>query len=176
MLRRPAIVVLAWLAMWPVSATGASGPDLDTELARLAPIRGPAVTAATLEGRVVLVTFFASWCPPCREEFAHLNALRDAYGDAGLTVVAINVFETYDGLSTPAKLKRFLDETGPKFAVLKGDRVTGRLSSTSFEFPAWFCSVVTAGSPWCSSTCGAQPRPTSAKPSYVPRSSPCFRT
>ena len=29
------------------------------------------------EGRPVVVTFFASWCPPCTDEFAHLNKIAD---------------------------------------------------------------------------------------------------
>jgi|GEM_PF-1711873 len=48
-----------------------------------------------LEGRVVLVTFFASWCPPCVEEMVDLNTLRQAFSADELSIVAVNAFENY---------------------------------------------------------------------------------
>lgn len=138
MVRRALIILLGWLASGWAPASIASSPDVSAELARLAPIRGPAISPAALEGQVVLVTFFASWCPPCREEFAHLIPVQEAYRDAGLTVVAINVFETWDDLSTPAKLAHFLDVTTPNFAILKGDRETRRAFFDLDRIPSLF--------------------------------------
>lgn len=48
-----------------------------------------------LEGRVTLVTFFASWCPPCVEEMVDLNTLRQAFSADELSIVAVNAFENY---------------------------------------------------------------------------------
>ena len=93
-------------------------PSLD----RLAALRGAAVTDAALSDKVVVVTFFASWCPPCRWEFQHLNAVRDAYPADDVAILAINVFEDFDGLSSPEKLEAFLDDTAPRFRLLKGDK------------------------------------------------------
>ncbi len=45
----------------------------------------------SLQGRVVYVDFWASWCAPCREALPALDALYRKHGDAGFTVVAVNV-------------------------------------------------------------------------------------
>jgi len=43
------------------------------------------------EGRVVLVDFWASWCPTCEHAFGFLNSLAEDYRSAGLEVLAINL-------------------------------------------------------------------------------------
>jgi thiol-disulfide isomerase/thioredoxin len=48
-----------------------------------------------LEDRVAVVTFFASWCPPCVEQVVDLARLRHEFDDQRLAVVAVNAFEDY---------------------------------------------------------------------------------
>ncbi len=43
-----------------------------------------------LKGKVVLVNFWATWCPPCRKEMPDLQALYDRYKDQGLVVLSIS--------------------------------------------------------------------------------------
>ncbi len=81
---------------------------------------GPRAEAGDLQGKVVVVTFFASWCPPCREELAHLAELQRRHGDR-LRVLAVNHFETWDGLSDAGRLDNFLRRTALPFTVLAGD-------------------------------------------------------
>ena len=42
------------------------------------------------KGRVRLIDFWATWCPPCREEIPMLNALHQEFKDQGLTILAIS--------------------------------------------------------------------------------------
>ncbi len=72
-------------------------------------------------GKVAVVTFFASWCPPCRVEFHHLSAIRRRYPASDLDIVAINLFETWAGQSNAGRLDRFLRDTKPQFTVVRGN-------------------------------------------------------
>jgi thiol-disulfide isomerase/thioredoxin len=42
-------------------------------------------------GRVVYLDFWASWCTPCRQSFPWMQAMKDAYQQQGLTVIAVNL-------------------------------------------------------------------------------------
>ncbi len=47
-------------------------------------------------GRVVVVNFWATWCPPCRDELPSLQRLWEQLRDAGLVVLGVNVGEDAD--------------------------------------------------------------------------------
>ena len=93
--------------------------------------RQPGLTEAlpgpeALEDRIVVLAFFASWCPPCHPEFDHLKAIDARYRDDEVTVVAVNIFEDYIGGGDTARLEAFLVAKAPAFAVLgEGERVAG---------------------------------------------------
>lgn len=128
------------LALFSTAAVDGAKADetLTGVLTALPVLRGEAPLADDLADRVVLVAFFASWCPPCQYEFPHLNTVQDAYGDRGLRIVAVNVFETFDGLSTPEKLEIFLDDVAPIFPILKGDAETRRAFGDLDRIPTMF--------------------------------------
>lgn len=44
-----------------------------------------------LQGEVVFINFWASWCPPCKKEFPELNELANEYKGLGLKVLGINL-------------------------------------------------------------------------------------
>lgn len=52
---------------------------------------GEAVKLSDFAGRVVVVNFWASWCPPCLEELPELNALHSRLEGEGAVVLALNV-------------------------------------------------------------------------------------
>lgn len=54
-------------------------------------VDGRPVTLGDYKGKVVLLNFWATWCPPCLDEFAGLNALEAKYRGRGLEVVGVNV-------------------------------------------------------------------------------------
>jgi thiol-disulfide isomerase/thioredoxin len=108
----------------PVQAMLRPGSDALLSLIGLPGINGASPTAGDLAGHPVLMTFWASWCPPCRDEFRHFNALQRTYGDRGLVVLGVNAFEDYGGLSSEAKRARFLKQTGPTFRLVESDAST----------------------------------------------------
>jgi thiol-disulfide isomerase/thioredoxin len=66
---------------------------------------------AKYHGKGLLVTFWATWCQPCREEYPMIISLSKEYGSQGLAVVGVTLDEDADmGL-----VRQFLDKTQPGF-------------------------------------------------------------
>jgi peroxiredoxin len=57
---------------------------------RLTDLRGRTWELKNLRGKVVLVNFWATWCPPCRKEMPDLEALYQKFSDQGLVILAIS--------------------------------------------------------------------------------------
>lgn len=73
----------------------------------LAPLEGgETIALEDLRGDIVVVNFFASWCPECRNEHDDLTSTADAFADRGVTFVHIAYQE-----SPPASLD-FLETAG----------------------------------------------------------------
>ena len=70
----------------PLAAPGFTLPDMDDEMHSLNDFRG----------KVVMLNFWATWCPPCRREMPSMQRLYDKYRERGLVVVAVNQFEDPD--------------------------------------------------------------------------------
>jgi peroxiredoxin len=56
----------------------------------LTDLSGNAWTLKALRGKVVLVNFWATWCPPCRKEMPDLQALHNEFKDQGLVILGIS--------------------------------------------------------------------------------------
>ncbi len=56
-------------------------------------VMGREFSLEDLRGRVVVLNFWATWCPPCKEEMKSLDELNRMLKDMGVTVVAVNDFE-----------------------------------------------------------------------------------
>ena len=60
-------------------------------------IDGKAVRLADLKGKVVLVDFWATWCPPCVASFPTFRQLSREYKDRGFVILGVNL----DDLAQP---------------------------------------------------------------------------
>lgn len=84
------------------------------------PALGDSDALAPGEDRPVVVTFFASWCPPCTDEFAHLNKIVANPEFADAQIIGVNVFEDFGGVKNPERMVSFLEKTDPQFTLLTG--------------------------------------------------------
>lgn len=88
------------LALSTVNASAGAPPDF-----RLKDLDGEWFTLSEHLGEnVVYVTFWATWCVPCRREMPHLEKLYKDFGDRGLTIVGINT----DPPGTTSKIKPYI--------------------------------------------------------------------
>ncbi|MFQ5644047.1 MAG: peroxiredoxin family protein [Thiogranum sp.] len=82
-------------------------PELNHQLTQLAtPVAAPDFILKDMDdephslsryrGKVVMVNFWATWCPPCRRELPSMEALFQAFRDEGFMVLAINQWESPD--------------------------------------------------------------------------------
>ena len=97
--RLAAIVLLALGAMF-VAAPARSAPGLTALASRtaapelaLSDVDGKPVKLSELRGRVVVVNFWATWCPPCRKELPSLGRLQKLFKPEQLRVLAVNIGE-----------------------------------------------------------------------------------
>jgi thiol-disulfide isomerase/thioredoxin len=57
---------------------------------------GATHSLADYRGKVVLINFWATWCPPCRRELPSMEAVHQALGGEGFAVIAVNQWESPD--------------------------------------------------------------------------------
>ena len=77
----------------------------------LTDLEGKTWTLKSLQGKVVLVNFWATWCPPCRKEMPDLDALYQRFKDQGFVILAISDEEA-------GKVKSFLAENKFSYPIL----------------------------------------------------------
>jgi thiol-disulfide isomerase/thioredoxin len=86
-----------------------------------------------LEGQVLLVTFFATWCPPCIQEIPTFIALQDFYKEKDFSVVAFSVDE-----GDPAALYKLIEKYGINYPVLLADLEIARAFGGVSGIPVTF--------------------------------------
>jgi thiol-disulfide isomerase/thioredoxin len=74
----------------------AAGIRLDPHPKALPPLTisdqdGHSLGLEVFRGKVVVLDYWASWCPPCRVEFPRLDQLQEHFADKGLVVVAVSL-------------------------------------------------------------------------------------
>lgn len=96
-------------------ATAHAALKVGDELPDLASFNLEGQLPANLDGKVVLVDFWASWCLPCAKSFPVLDELQKKYGDR-LVIVAVNVDQK------KANMENFLKKRPVSFSVVRDAR------------------------------------------------------
>lgn len=118
---------LVLLLLWPILVTGCGGADqpgsTQVPVVRegepapafiLPDLDGNTVSLADLQGRPVLINFWASWCPPCRSEMPALQQVNESTERVDLVILAVNLLSQDD----IDDVRTFVDDLGLTFPIL----------------------------------------------------------
>lgn len=107
---------------------GQQTPESLVDIGQVAPnftlknLNGEEVSLEDYRGKNVIVNFWASWCPPCRQEMPDFQDFYEDYKDDDFTILAVNVQES------KATASKFIEENGYSFPVLLDS--TGEIAIT----------------------------------------------
>jgi len=95
--------------------------------------KGKTVTLSELRGKVVMVNFWATWCPPCIEEMPSMERLNKFMAEENFVMLAINTEK--DGRTV---VPAFLKKTPYDFPILYDDQGTVQQQYGVYKFPESF--------------------------------------
>lgn len=108
----------AGLTTGRAAAPGAGGGEVGLQVGDFPPafsatdVKGTAHTLEQYRGRIVVLHFWATWCPYCRTEIPNLTRLHDTEGARGVSVLTVSVDEHRDALD------RFLTRNAVPYPVI----------------------------------------------------------
>jgi cytochrome c biogenesis protein CcmG, thiol:disulfide interchange protein DsbE len=90
-------VALVALILFGPGALARASTDIGQAPSLVVPeLDGKTFDLGTLRGKVVIVNFWATWCPPCRQEMPALNAFYRRYHAQGLELIGLSVDRPHD--------------------------------------------------------------------------------
>mgnify|MGYP001793262972 CR=1 FL=1 len=98
---------------------------------QLKALDGKSVKLSDFKGKVVILNFWATWCPPCRQEIPDFIALQKQYADKGLVIVGVSLDE-----GGAAVVKSFVKKMGINYPVVMGDQKPAAAYGGSQVVPA----------------------------------------
>lgn len=102
------VVALVLLIWWGTATMRSSDvPDFAATT-----LNGSAIRLNDYHGQVVMLNFWATWCPPCRSEMPAIQRAYERYHDQGFTVLAINDAEQ------PSLIQPFADSLSLSFPIV----------------------------------------------------------
>jgi peroxiredoxin len=107
----------------PSPKNASAQPENETALAQandsrqasdfsLTTLSGDNITLDTYSGKVLIIDFWATWCPPCVKEIPHFVELYDQYSDKGVEILGVSVDR-----HGPSVVQKFMDKNGVKYPI-----------------------------------------------------------
>ena len=116
----PIILLLLVVALFSLSGFGkikgqsSSSPAPDFALPDL---EGKTVRLSDFKGKVIILDFWATWCPPCVKEIPHFIELYEQYKENGFQMIGIAIQS-----GSASNVRQFAEEHGINYPILMGNR------------------------------------------------------
>ncbi len=132
------IVITSLIISYLIATVYAAPWDIDNLVGTLAPeftlkdINGNDVSLTDFKGKIVFLNFWATWCPPCKEEIPSLNNLQKKYSKRGLVVI---------GIASDRSLKRvrdFIRKNRVQYLILLDNNIEITRKYRVFALPTSF--------------------------------------
>lgn len=95
-------------------------------------LNGDRVSLQSYRGKVILLSFWATWCIPCRLELPRFIEWQKQYGPVGLQVIAVSMDDN------PSPVRAFVRKLKPDFPVVMGDAKLGTRYGGILGLPVTF--------------------------------------
>ncbi|QWD78182.1 TlpA disulfide reductase family protein [Polynucleobacter sp. MWH-Svant-W18] len=93
---------------------------------------GKSIDASKWQGKVLVINFWASWCPPCVEEMPTLDLLQQEFIQQNVVFVGI-------GIDSPSNIREFLKKTPVSYPIviggLEGSGISKQMGNTQGALP-----------------------------------------
>ncbi len=96
-------------------------------------VDGKNVNSDAFQGKALLITFFATWCPPCMQEIPTLVELQQEFAQKGFSVVGLSVDQ-----GGTAEVARLVEQQEINYPVLMADAETAENFGGVFGIPISF--------------------------------------
>jgi peroxiredoxin len=122
---------LIWTTALLLASTVAQAQDAQKAPAlTIKDIRGRSIRLSDYKGKIVLLNFWATWCPPCRAEMPDLVKMQRQYAKQGLQVIGV----TYPP-ETLREVRQFARRLGVNYPIALGTKETKALFDKGETLP-----------------------------------------
>lgn len=128
-------IALAFGIIWQSYAVSEADSSADIQVNapnfELLDLKGTPVSLTDYDGKIRIVDFWATWCPPCRAEIPHFNALTEKYPDLVILGIALD-------REGPQVVESFAKEFDIKYPLLMGNIETVQAFGNIESIPTTF--------------------------------------
>jgi len=101
----------------------------------LTDVAGQSISLASLQGKVVIVDFWGTWCPPCVAEIPSFIRLQNEYGPQGFQMVGLNVERVESDEEATKMITQFMQDKGMNYPCALAPEAVQQLVPDLRAFP-----------------------------------------